>query len=98
MRRSSPGVRGSVTSSLLASLVDLIEQLNRLSGHDGGNCVFVNQLGMTIPAQENAEIVEPGDDALQFHAIHEEYRHGYFLLPDIVEERVLKILRAIASH
>jgi hypothetical protein len=91
-------VRGSVTSSLLASLVDLIEQLNGLSWHDGGNSVFVNQLGVTIPAQKDAEIVEPSDDALQFHAIHEEYRQGYFLLPDIIQKSVLKILRAIARH
>jgi hypothetical protein len=28
---------------------------------------------MSIPAQENAEIIEPGHDALQLHAIHQKY-------------------------
>jgi hypothetical protein len=91
-------VRGSVTSGLFTSLVDLIEQLDGLSGHDGGNGVFVNQLGVTVPAQENAEIVEPGYDTLKLYAIHKEYRQGNLLLPDVVEKRVLQILRAIARH
>src|SRR4051812_5792140 len=51
-RRCSPGVRGSVTSGLFTSLVDLIEQLDGLSRHDGGNGVFVNQLRVTVSAQE----------------------------------------------
>jgi hypothetical protein len=97
-RRSSPGLRGSVTSSLLASLVDLVEQLHGLSWHDGGNGVFVNQLGMTIPAQKDAEVVEPGNDTLKLHPVHEKDRQGDFLLPDVVQKGVLKILRAIARH
>jgi hypothetical protein len=91
-------VRGSVTSSLFASLVDLVEQLNRLPRHDGGNGVLVNQLRMAIPAQKDAEIIEPGNDSLKFDAIDKEYRQRNFLLPDVVEKRVLKILRAIARH
>jgi hypothetical protein len=91
-------VRGSVTSSLFATLVDLIEQLNGLSRHDGGNGVFVNQLRVSIPAQKDAEIIEPGDDTLKLDAIDKEYRQRDFLLPDIIEKCVLKILRAIARH
>jgi hypothetical protein len=53
---------------------------------------------MSIPAQKDAEIIEPGDDALKLDAIDKEYRQGNFLLPDVVEKGVLKVLRAIARH
>jgi hypothetical protein len=91
-------VRGSVTSSLFASLVDLVEQLDGLSRHDGGNGVFVNQLGMTIPAQQNAEIVKPCHNTLELDAVHKEYGQRNLLLPDVIEKGVLEILRTIARH
>jgi hypothetical protein len=53
---------------------------------------------MTIPAQKDAEVVEPGDDALKLHPVDEEDRQRDFLLPDIIQKGVLKILRAIARH
>jgi hypothetical protein len=91
-------VRGSVTSGLFASLVDLVEQLNGLPWHDGRNGVFVNQLRVAIPAQKDAEIIEPGDHTLKLDAIDKEYRQRDFLLSDVVKEGVLKVLRAIARH
>ena len=43
-----------------------------MTRHDGGNSVFVDELGMAIAAQQHAEIIEPRDDALQLYAVHQE--------------------------
>ena len=60
--------------------------------------MLVDELRMAVPAQQDAEIVEPSHDALQLDAVDEKDREGNFVLPDVVEKRVLKILRAIARH
>jgi hypothetical protein len=85
-------------SSLLAYIVGLVEQLDWAAGHDRGDSVLIDQLRMTIPAQQDAEIVEPGHDTLKFHSVHEEDREGNFVLSDVIEKGVLKVLRAIARH
>jgi sorbitol-specific phosphotransferase system component IIA len=53
---------------------------------------------MPVPAQQNAEIVEPGHDTLQFDPVDQEDREGDLVLSNVVEKRVLKVLRAIARH
>jgi hypothetical protein len=50
---------------------------------------------MTIAAQKHAEIVEPGDIALQFHAVDQIDGDCGFAFADRVQERVLKVLRLI---
>src|SRR5476649_144117 len=67
-------------------------QLDRAHWHHRGNGMLVDQLGLAVPAQQHAEIVEPGDIALKFDAIDQEYRDRGFAFADGVEERVLKIL------
>jgi hypothetical protein len=47
---------------------------------------------MTIPAQQYAEIVKPGDYALQFHAVDQKHRYRRFLLSHMVEKDVLQVL------
>jgi hypothetical protein len=91
-------VRGSVKSSLFAGLVNLVEQLHGLSWHDRRDSMLVDELGVSIPAQKDTEIVEPRDDALKLHAVDQKDRQGNFVLPDIIEKSVLEILRAIARH
>src|SRR5215213_4601825 len=97
-RRCSPGVRGSATSSLLVHLVRLFEQLDGMPGHDGRYRVLVDELRMAVPAQQHAEVIEPSDHPLELDAVHEKDRERNFILPDMVEKGVLKVLRAIARH
>jgi hypothetical protein len=91
-------VRGSVTSGFLTNLIDLIEQLHRMAGHDGRDGVLVDQLGVAVPAKKDAEIVEPRHHTLQLDAVNEKYGERDFVFPDMVEKGVLEILRAIARH
>ncbi|MBB3808649.1 hypothetical protein FHS81_000703 [Pseudochelatococcus contaminans] len=60
--------------------------------------MLVDELGVTVPPEQHAEIVKPGDHALQFHTVDEEYRQRDFVLSDVVEKRILQILRAFARH
>src|SRR5690606_38939461 len=71
--------------------VDLV-QLDGRARHNGRDRVLVDQLDLTVPAQQNAEIVEPGNDALQLHAVDEEDCERGFRLSDSVEEGVLEVL------
>jgi hypothetical protein len=94
-----------VASTLLQSgffhggaLFAAFEQLDRMPGHDGRNRVFVYELGMSVPPQQHAEIIEPGHHPLQLHSVHEEYREWDFGFAYVIEESVLKILCAIGCH
>ena len=60
--------------------------------------MLVDELRMSVAAEQHAEVVEPSDDALQLDAIDEEDRQGGFLLADVVEERVLEALGFFGSH
>ena len=54
--------------------------------------MFVHELRMAVAAQENAEIVEPGDISLKLHSIDQKNRDGRFAFAHSVQERVLQIL------
>ena len=60
--------------------------------------MLVDQLRMTVAAQKNREIIEPGHDSLKLDAIHQEDRNRCLIFADVVEEHVLKVLRFISSH
>jgi hypothetical protein len=47
---------------------------------------------MRIPPQQDAKIIEPSDDSLQFHAIDQENSDRRFVLADVIEKDVLHIL------
>jgi hypothetical protein len=66
-----------------------IEQLHRIQGHNGGNGVFIYQLGIGIPAQQNTKIVKPGHTALQFDPIDQKDRDGNFIFSDVIQKDVL---------
>jgi hypothetical protein len=53
---------------------------------------------MPVATQQHAEIIEPRDDALEFHAIHQENGEWNFVFADVVEKGVLKILCAVGCH
>ena len=44
-------------------------QLDRAHRHHGRDRVLVDQLGLAVPAQQHAEIVEPSDVALKLYAV-----------------------------
>jgi hypothetical protein len=76
-------------------VVTRLEHLDRLTRHDRGDCVLVDKLRMAVAAEQNAEIVEPGDDTLQFDPIHQKDRQRYFIFADKIEKSVLEILWAL---
>src|SRR5207247_1895357 len=84
-----PGRRG-----LLAAF----KQLDRMTRHDGRNGVLVDELRMAVPPQQHAEIIEPGDHALQLHPVHQEDGEWGLVLSHVIEEGILQILRAIGRH
>src|SRR5882757_4341511 len=69
-----------------------VEQLHRRDRHDGRNRVLVDKLRMAVAAQQHREVVEPGDDPLQFDAVHQEDRDGRLVLAQVVQEDVLNVL------
>ncbi|MNL45841.1 hypothetical protein D3C87_1685180 [compost metagenome] len=75
-----------------------VEQLDRRAGHDGGDRVLIDQLRLRVTTQQQAEIVEPGDDTLQLDAVHQEDGDGDFLLSDVIKEGILQVLLLFASH
>lgn len=54
--------------------------------------MLVDQLGMTIAAQQHGKIVEPGDDSLELDAVDQEDGHRVLSLADSVQKYVLEIL------
>ena len=54
--------------------------------------MFVDELHLSVAAQQHTEIVEPGHHPLQFHAVDQEDRERRLGLADGVEERVLQVL------
>jgi hypothetical protein len=51
--------------------------------------MFVDKLRMTIAPEQQAEIVEPGDNSLQFDPVHQKDRQWRLGLSNVVEEGVL---------
>ena len=51
--------------------------------------MLVHELGVTVPPQQHAEIIEPGHDALKLHTVNEEDRERRLVLADVIEEGVL---------
>ena len=75
-----------------------IHQLDRPAGHNRRNRMFIDELRVPIPAQQNAKIIEPGDDTLQLYPVDEKDRERSLLLPYIVEKRVLKAWYFFGGH
>src|SRR5271166_1132882 len=64
--RVGPTAAGSVS---LRTVLDRLKHRNRAGWHDGGDRVLIDQLRVSIAAQQDAEIIEPGNETLQFHPI-----------------------------
>src|SRR5262245_24970045 len=79
----------------LRGLLGPFEQLDRMTRHDGGYSVLVNQLRVAIPTQQHAKIIEPRDDALELHSVYQKDGERRLVFADMIEEGVLKVLRAV---
>src|SRR4026207_2490397 len=60
--------------------------------------MLVDELRVSIPAQENTKIIEPSYNALEFHAVHEKNGQWCLVLANMIEKSVLKALRALCRH
>src|SRR5580700_1666264 len=75
-----------------------IEQLDWCARHHGADGVLVDELGVPVAPQQDREVVEPGDDALELDAVDQEDGHRGLVLAHMVQEHVLHILRFFSSH
>jgi hypothetical protein len=46
--------------------------------------VFVDQLNVTVPPEQQAEVIERADHTLQLYTVYQEDGHRNFVLPDVV--------------
>src|SRR5690348_12772213 len=60
--------------------------------------MLVDELRVSIPAQENTKIIEPSYNALELHAVHEKNGQWCLVLANMIEKSVLKALRALCRH
>jgi hypothetical protein len=60
--------------------------------------MLIDKLRMAIAAQQHREIVKPGDDALQFDAIHQKYRDGRLGFANVIQEDILHVLGLFSGH
>jgi hypothetical protein len=80
------------------STILIIEKTYGCARHDGRDGVLVDKLGNAIATQQQTEIIKPGDDALQFHAVNKKDGDWSFRFPDVIEEGVLQILGLFLCH
>ncbi len=59
--------------------------------------MLIHQLRLAITTQQHAEIVKPGNNALQFHAIDQKDRNWNFGFSDVIQESILQVL-SVRSH
>src|SRR6185437_8647738 len=68
------------------------EELDRLRRHHGRDRMLVDELRVGVAAKQNAEVIEPSNDTLEFHTVHQKYCNRRLVLPNVIEEHVLNIL------
>ena len=60
--------------------------------------MFIHQLRMPVSAQQDAKVVKPRHNTLQFDTVDQKDRQWRFLLANMIEESVLQTLRAFWRH
>ena len=73
-----PAVMNALSNAVF--VLAALKELDRLCWHDRRDRVLVHQLGVSVPAQQQREIIEPGDDTLKFHPIDQEDGDGGLVL------------------
>src|SRR5690349_9912485 len=100
-QRPVEGIRSSCAAVIRSGFVALFARLEELDGlrrHDRRDRVLVDKLRMRIAPEQYAEIVEPGNDALELYAIDEEHGDRSLVLADVIEEDILNVLRLFRRH
>ena len=46
--------------------------------------MLIDELRMAIASKKDTEIIEPSDDALQFHSVYQEDSKGGFVFPNVI--------------
>jgi hypothetical protein len=75
-----------------------LEHLNWLTWHDRRYRVLIDELRVPVTTQQHAEIIEPGNETLQFYSVDKKNRDRRLGLSDVIEERVLEVLRLLGCH
>jgi hypothetical protein len=60
--------------------------------------MLIHELRVSVTPQQDAEIVKPCDNPLQFYSVHEENRERCFVFSDVIEKGILKALNSLCSH
>jgi hypothetical protein len=74
---------------LSSRILATFEQLDRRARHDGRDRMLVDKLRVTVAPEQQTEIVEPGDNPLQFHSIDQKDRQWRFGFANVIKEGVL---------
>ncbi len=73
---------------------DIRDLVSGVLSDEGYECRVAGDSGtalrLAVAAQQQAEIVEPGDDALQLHALDQKHRDRRLFTPQQVEEGILQ--------
>src|SRR5260221_571623 len=86
-QRPVEGKRSSCAAVIRSGFVALFARLEELDGlrrHYRRDRVLVDKLRVGVAPKQYAEIVEPGNDSLELHAIHEEYGDRGLVLADVI--------------
>src|SRR5258708_20743866 len=86
-QRPVEGKRLSCAAVIRSGFVGLFARLEELDGlrrHYRRDRVLVDKLRVGVAPKQYAEIVEPGNDSLELHAIHEEYGDRGLVLADVI--------------
>ena len=86
------------TERVSGLVFDRLEHGDRACRHDRGDRVLIDQLRVPVAPEQDAEIVKPGHEALQFHPINQKNRHRRLRLSDMIQERILEVLRLLGCH
>ena len=86
---------GSLTDHDPSTRVFTLIKADRLARHDCRNGMLVNQLGLSIAAQQYTKVIKPSDHALQFDPVYEKYSHWDFGLTNMVQKCILQVLSII---
>jgi len=66
-----------------------VHEMYRRTGHDRRYGVLIDELRVTVAAQQDAEVVKPRHDALQLHAVDQKDRERRLVPAHMVQEGVL---------
>ena len=80
------------------AILDRFEHRNRARWHDRRDGEVIDQLRVPVASKQDAEIIKPGNETLQFYSVDEKNRDRRLGLSDVIEKRVLEVLRLLGCH